>query len=199
MAPTPAAIRHRAGSADPAGGREAAAVTVISHEATTTWRPSGQRWVGPCDGLGSPDAQRTAGPGSDRQAIGGLMRYRPGKRVPFKRKTRPKAVRAKQSQLGKEFQVLRRAKPWSGLQTSDFTLQTRPKAVRAKRSQFGIFRSARWTRRPPAYTGHIPVRRRLVGGERGAEKKPASLLAGGRTRRTRNARPPWCVARCTCE
>jgi hypothetical protein len=76
MAPTPVAIRRRAESADRARGRDAAAVTIISHEAATTWRPSGQRWVGPCYGLGSPDTRRTAGPGSDRQAVGGLIRSR---------------------------------------------------------------------------------------------------------------------------
>jgi hypothetical protein len=81
MAPTPAAIRRRAGSADRAGGRDAAAATIISHKAATTWRPSGPRWVGPCDGLGSPHVRRTAGRGSDRQAVGGLMRRLPGKPV----------------------------------------------------------------------------------------------------------------------
>jgi hypothetical protein len=68
----------------------------------------------------------------------------------------------------------------------------------AKRSQFAILRPARWTRQPPPYAGHTPMRRRLgyrlIGWERCAEKKPASLLAGGRTRRTRDVRPPWCVA-----
>jgi hypothetical protein len=67
-----------------------------------------------------------------------------------------------------------------------------------KRSQFAILRPARWTRQPPPYAGHTPMRRRLgyrlIGWERCAEKKPASLLAGGRTRRTRDVRPPWCVA-----
>jgi hypothetical protein len=35
-----------------------------------------------------------------------------------------------------KFQVLRRARPLSGLQTSHFTLQTRPKAVCAKQTEF---------------------------------------------------------------
>jgi hypothetical protein len=45
---------------------------------------------------------------------------------------------AKRTQFGKEFRVLGRVRPWSGLQTSHFTLQTRPKAVRAKQTQFGL-------------------------------------------------------------
>ena len=69
---------------------------------------------------------------------------------------------------------------------------------RAKRSQFAIFRPTRWTRQPPPYAGRTPMCRhlfcRLIGLERCAEKKPASLLAGGRARRTLDARPPWCVA-----
>ena len=63
----------------------------------------------------------------------------------------------KQTQFGEEFQVLRRARPWSGLHTSHFKLQTRPKAVRAKQSQLpeaghrGGVRPgpARWIWSPP--------------------------------------------------
>jgi hypothetical protein len=88
MAATPAAIQRRAGSAARAGGGDAAVATIISQEATTTWRSSAQRRVGPCDGLGSPDARRRAGPGSDRQAVGGLMGCLPGKPVTPKTVTR---------------------------------------------------------------------------------------------------------------
>jgi len=75
------------------------------------------------------------------------------------------AKHAKRSQFVEEFQVLRRARPWSGLQTSHITLQTRPKAVRAKQSQLpeaghrGGVRPgpARWMWNPPPYAGRTPI------------------------------------------
>ncbi len=100
-------------------------------------------------------------------------------------------------------QVLSRASraPSPGsLPTSNFTLHT-SNSAEGRSCKTKPIRDLQADPMDPAaaavYRPHPDAPRlgcRLAGWERCAEKKPASLLAGGRTRRTRDVRPPWCVA-----